>query len=155
MNATLVPVLRWWGEEQKSGWGRGSNKVSHWQTLITHVYTLLRSIFFKFACLIIWNPTTSDVLYGTSLDLDSISWIPSSAFQPQKNVFLLLIIIVFLSYSTSSFNCSSVKYSFSFTANSLCSLKQTKKKKIKMMSEFPDNVQRGSSFIWVALSAGL
>lgn len=98
-------------------------------------------VFFKLACLIICNPPTSDFLHGTSLHLDSISWIPGSAFQPQKNVFLLLIIIAFLSYNISSFNCSSVKYSFSFTANSLCSLKQ-KRKQIKRLSGFPDHVQR-------------
>lgn len=110
-------------------------------------------VFFKLVCLIICNPPTSDFLHGTSLDLDSISWIPGSAFQPQKNVFLLLIIIAFLSYNISSFNCSSVKYSFSFTANSLCSLKQKKKKKLRGCLGF-QTMSRGSSLNWV-LSGGL
>lgn len=44
---------------------------------------------------------------------------------------------VFLSYNISSFNCGSVKYSFSFTAKSLRSLKQTKKKNIRRASGFP------------------
>lgn len=137
------------GEQGQEGGGEGSNKASHWQILSAiHVYTRLRLVFFQLACLIICNPPTSDSLHGTSLDLHSISWIPGSAFQPQKNVFLLLIIIAFLSYKTSSFNCSSVKYSFSFTANSLCSLKQ-KRKKIKRLSGFADHAQRGSSLIRV------
>lgn len=58
-----------------------------------HVYTLLKSVFFQLACLIICNPPTLDFLYNTFLDLDSISSIPGSAFQSQKNVFLLLIIV--------------------------------------------------------------
>lgn len=44
---------------------------------------------------------------------------------------------VFFSYNASSFNCSSAKYSFSFTVKSLRSLKQIKEKEIRWSSQFP------------------
>lgn len=54
----------------------------------------------------------------------------------------------FFSYNASSFNCSSVKYSFSFTAKSLRSLKQTKKKEIRGRLGSLDRVLRVSSLIF-------
>lgn len=55
---------------------------------------------------------------------------------------------LFFSYNASSFNCSSVKYSFSFTAKSLRSLKQTKKKEIRGRLGSLDRVLRVSSLIF-------
>lgn len=53
------------------------------------------------------------------------------------------LILSFMSYKASSFNCSSEKYSFSFTAKSLRSLKQTKKKEIRWLSPFPGHGPEG------------
>lgn len=59
-------------------------------------------------------------------------------------IFLKIILsfyLFFFSYNASSFNCSSVKYSFSFTAKSLQSLKQTnRRKKLDDCLGFPDRL---------------
>ena len=72
------------------------------------------------------------------------------------NNLLIIIILSFFSYNASSFNCSSVKYSFSFTAKSLRSLKQTKKTEIRRSARFPGRSLEGQFLdLWVPRGPGL
>lgn len=75
MNATLVALFLRGGDKNRKADGGGAVTrllVDTTSLSANHGYTV-KVGFFELSCLIICNPATSDFLYGTSLDMGSIS----------------------------------------------------------------------------------